>query len=102
MNTTESWRLIKYICYFLLLLIIVWFIAVALLASPNDPLYSTVNPSAISEAKLLVMRAVDIRSFVENRVENLPINFDKEWHAHSCLASNYRFRDLTWPSRGAA
>jgi len=92
MSTNKSRRLIKYICYFLLLLIILWFIAVALLASPNDFLYSTA-PSAISETELPVTRAVDVRNSVENRVDNLPINLDTEWHAHSCLAPNYHFRD---------
>jgi len=70
----------------------VLFIAVALLASANDPL-SRMALSAISEVELPITRVVDVRSSVENHVENLLINFDKEWHAHSYLAPNYRFRE---------
>jgi len=73
------------------------FIAIALFASPNDPRPRTLPFPRLS---CRLREPIDVRSSVENRVENLPINFDKEWHAHSCLSPNYHFRDLPWPSEG--
>jgi len=52
------------------------------------------TPSAISGTELSLTRVVDVRSS-EYHLENILINFGKERHAHSCLAPNYQFRDLT-------
>jgi len=55
-----------------------------LFASPHGPLSSTTN-CLLCHFRGWTAGYESRRSSVENRVENLPINFDKEWHAHSCL-----------------
>jgi len=90
-NTNESRSLTKYICYFFLL-IIIWFIAVYSLLP--TVLYPRPRTTPLCHFQGW---AVDVRSSVENHVENLPINFNKE-HTHSCLAPNYRLRDLAGPA----